>query len=115
MTPWSKKSWAESSKQATTGLAWLSKRRSLRKEADLRETFSTDFMTQSLHWRVVPAMRLTRPLAMTTLKCRRDLAFSKDRKDKGEVEASSDIREAKNLDPHIFRERKAIAVRRSFS
>ena len=57
-------------------------------------------------------MRLTRCLAITTLKCQKDLttASSEVRKDEGEVEASSTIREARNLDPHMFKEREVMAV-----
>ena len=53
-------------------------------------------------------MRFTKRLAMTTLKCLKDLttASSEERKEEGEVEASSGIMEAKNLDPHILRERR---------
>ena len=43
------------------------------------------------------------------------MASSEDKKDEGEVEASSAIREARNFDPLMFRERGAIATRRSFS
>ena len=69
---------------------------------------STDFKMQSLCWRVVPAMRLTKRLAMTTLKCRNDLttASREERKEEGEVVASSQIKEARNLDPHTLRERQ---------
>ena len=65
---------------------------------------STDFKMQPLHCRVVRAMRLTKRLAMTTLKCQKDLTTtsSKERKEEGEVEASFEIKEARNLDPHIF-------------
>ena len=51
------------------------------------------------------------------LKCQKDLttASCEDKKDEGEVEASSTINEARNFDPHMFKEREAIAVRRSFS
>ena len=85
------------------------------KEADLIGTFScsimwgsTDFKMQSLRWRVVPAMRLTRHMAITPLKCQNDFttASSRDKKDEGEVEASSTIREARNFDLHMFKEKE---------
>ena len=62
-------------------------------------------------------MRLTRCLAITTLKCQKELttASSEDKKDEGVVKASSAIKEARNFNPHMFKEREAIAVRRSFS
>ena len=46
-----------------------------------------------------------RHLAITTLKCRKDLttASSEVKKDEGEVEAPSAIREARNLDSHVLR------------
>ena len=46
-------------------------------------------------------MRLMRCLAITTLKCRIDLTTdSSEVHDDGEVEASSAIMEAKNLEPN---------------
>ena len=59
-------------------------------------------------------MRLTRCLPMRTLKCRKDLTTT-FREVKGEVEASSAIQAARNLDPHMFKERKTMAVQKSFS
>ena len=41
--------------------------------------------------------------------------LSEDKKDKGEVEAPSATKDARNFDPHMFREMEAIAIRRSFS
>ena len=62
-------------------------------------------------------MRLTRHLAIMTMKCRKDLttASSETKKAEGEVKAFSAIREARNLDSHMFKEREAMAVQRSFS
>ena len=37
------------------------------------------------------------------------------RNDEGEVEASTTIRETRNLDPHMLMEREAMVVHRSFS
>ena len=76
---------------------------------------SMDLIMQSLHKRVVPAMRLMRQHAVMTLKCRIDLTTvsKEDRKGEGEEEASSAIMDAKNLEPHIFKEREAMAVQKS--
>ena len=43
------------------------------------------------------------------------MASNVDRKDKGQVEASSAMKEARNFDPHMFKNREAIGVQRSFS
>ena len=61
-------------------------------------------------------MRLVRMRAVMTLKCWMDVATvsKKDRKG-GEEETSSSIIDAKNLEPHIFKEREAVAIHRSLS
>ena len=43
------------------------------------------------------------------------MASNMDNKDEGEMEASPSIKEARNFDPQMFKERKVIAVRRSIS
>ena len=67
---------------------------------------------QSLHWRLVPAIRLMKYLAFMTLKCQKDhTTDSREvRNNEGEMEASSAIMKVKNLEPHMFKEREAMAV-----
>ena len=118
---WSEKSWAESSKRATTGLII---KKTVAEERGQPEGDFLLFHDTGVH-RFQDAVSALEgrsshevyQTSMTTLKCLKDLttASSEERKEEGTVEASSEITEAKNLDPHILRERKAIAVWRSFS